>query len=124
MISTLLLAAILTPAPIVQAPPPPIPKNPTLIEFSCPDHDRDDQHELKILQVTGTNRVTITTILLGDPPLDTDGMVRTTINVQPIAFGQYVATVNSIAGTEKSDPSDESNQFERVPGRPSKLGIK
>ena len=109
----------------LQAAPPPPPKNPTVVEFFCQDHDRDDQHELKILQVVGTNRVIITTILLGDPPIDpVDGLVRTTINVQPIAFGQYVATVNAIAGTDKSADSDESNLFERSPGKPSKLGIK
>jgi hypothetical protein len=122
MISVLLLAATIT---AQTPPPPPPPKNPTTIEFSCPDHDRDDQHELKILQVTDTNRVTITTILLGDPPIDpVDGMVRTTINMQPIAFGTYVSTINASAGPDKSDDSAESNLWQRVPGRPSKVGLR
>lgn len=104
--------------------------NPSAVEFLCPDHDRDTDHELKILRVEGTNRVVITTILLGDPPVDpADGLVKTSINVQPIAFGTYVATVSAIAvdatgATVKSTSSAESNQFARAPGGPSKVVVK
>lgn len=101
-------------------------KNPTAAEWVCPDHDVDTQHELTVLQVVGTNKVVITTLLLGDPAyLDaTTKTVRSPINVQPIAFGDYVARVNAVVGTSKSDDSPESNAFTRAPGSPSKLLFK
>jgi hypothetical protein len=103
----------------------PIPKNPTLAEWVCADHDRDDQHELTIYENTATG-VAITTILLGDPVYADPAtkLVRASLNVQPIAFGSYYATLVAVAGTVKSDPSPASNIFERVPGAPSKPTIK
>jgi hypothetical protein len=107
-----------------------VPKNPSVVEWTCPDHDLDTGHELKILRIEGTNKVIITTILLGDPGYfdDTNKLVRSELNVQPIAFGEYVATmrvlVSTPSGTMTSDDSAESNRFARVPGGPSKVIIK
>jgi hypothetical protein len=104
------------------------PKNPTKIEFACPDHDQDHDHELKVLRIEGGNKVIITTLLLGDPAASPDGIVRTSINVQPIAFGEYIARVNAVVKPAtgsplKSEDSPESNQFSRVPGSPSRVVI-
>jgi hypothetical protein len=93
-------------------------KNPTTAEFDCPDHDLDDNHELDIISVVGTNRVVIQTISLGDKPADADGKVRFALNLQPIAFGDYVARARAVAGAIKSDDSADSNLFQRVPGKP------
>jgi hypothetical protein len=119
--ATVILAAVLA-APAFQAEP--AVKNPTIAEFVCPDHDRDDQHELTIYQNTAAG-VAITTILLGDPVADpATGLIRVSINVQPIEFGSYYARLVAVAGGLKSDPSVASNVFERVPGAPSKPGIR
>jgi hypothetical protein len=100
------------------------PRNPTLVEFDCPDHDRDTGHELKILQVTGTNRVLITTWSLGDPAAAPDGKIRVAINTQPLNFGEYVARATALAVvngvTVRSNDSEESNLFVRAPGNPSR----
>ena len=93
-----------------------IPRNPRNIEFVCADHDRDDQHELDILDSGGN---VIQTILLGDPPVGQDGIVRTTINIQPITFGEYTARVRARAGDLISLNSAPSNMFLRAPGQPS-----
>jgi hypothetical protein len=118
MIAYLLLAAALMQTPAV--------KNPAVVEWVCPDHDADTQHELRILRVEGTNRVIVTTLLLGDPVYADAATktVRADLNVQPIAFGDYVATMTAVAGTVKSDPSTETNGFQRVPGSPSKVVVK
>jgi hypothetical protein len=97
-------------------------KNPRTVEFTCQDHDRDDQHELDIIRVA--DGAVIQTLQLGDPAVDTDGKVRTVINVQPIAFGEYKARVRAVVGTLKSDDSADSNTFERVPGAPSGATVK
>ncbi len=106
-------------------------KNPSAVEWNCPEHDADSQHELKIIRLEGANKVVITTILLGDPAYVDVGtkLVRTDLNVQPIAFGDYVATLSVVVpvaggGTLKSEESAESNAFHRAPGAPSKPIIK
>lgn len=121
-----LIIALVVCAPDIASAQTETVKNPTIAEWICPDHDQDTQHELKILRIEGTNKVIITTILLGDPAFVdvSTKLVRAEINVQPIAFGAYVATVNAVAGTLKSADSPESNLFERVPGAPSKPVIK
>jgi hypothetical protein len=92
-------------------------KNPRNVEFACPDHDRDDQHELDIVRTS--DGAVIQTLLLGDPPVSADGLVRATFNVQPVAFGEYVARVRVVAGGQKSEDSPDSNVWARTPGSPS-----
>jgi hypothetical protein len=96
-------------------------RNPRIVEFTCPDHDRDDQHELDIRDASGK---VIQTLLLGDPAA-VSGVVSATINVQPIAFGTgYTVVVRAVAGTAKSDNSTASNAFDRVPGTPANTVIR
>lgn len=109
----LLLAVVLQTSTIV--------KNPRNVEFTCADHAQDTGHELDIINSSGT---VIQTLQLGDPPAGTDGIVRATINVQPIAFGVYTAKVRAVVGTSKSDDSLPSNQFERAPGSPGSVVVK
>jgi len=119
MLHTLLLATAL----FAQTPPPPAPvvKNPTLVTFTCADHDRDTQHELDIINVDGA---VVQTLLIGDPPADADGVVHATINVQPVAFGSYTVKVRAVAGDLKSDDSVASAVWQRVPGAPSKPSVR
>src|SRR3989337_1066418 len=78
------------------------PKNPSQIAFFCPDHDRDDQHEIDVVRVS--DGVVIATLLGGDPPLPgTEGVV---------------------AGPLRSANSDPSEVWERVPGRPSGIVVR
>ena len=109
------------PASAAAQTPTPLVKNPSIVEWTCPDHDLDDGHELKIIRIEGTNKVVITTIKLGDPGyFDEVGKgVRSDLNVQPIAFGEYVATMRAMFGTVSSEESAESNRFQRAPGAPS-----
>lgn len=97
-------------------------KNPRVVEFVCPDHDRDTEHRLTIFASDGR---AIQTILLGHPAVSPDGIIRTTINVQPIDFQRDMyATVVAVAGTAESDASAPSNRFDRVPGAPSAAVVK
>jgi len=94
-------------------------KNPRFIDFECPDHTLDDQHELEIVRVS--DGVVIQTILLGDPPATTLGIVTAPLNIQPVAFGTYFVRIRAVVGTVKSELSDPSNTWDRVPGKPSGL---
>lgn len=93
-------------------------KNPTAVLFTCPDHDRDDQHEIDIIRVSDGQ--VVQTLLVGDPPVNGNGDVRVAINVMPVAFGQYVIKVRAVAGTLKSEDSVASEVWVRSPGKPSK----
>lgn len=93
-------------------------KNPTGVLFQCPDHDRDSNHEVDIVDDATGN--VIQTIQAGDPPADTNGDVLVTLNVQPIAFGNYTFVVRAVAGTLKSEDSTPSDVWSRVPGKPTK----
>lgn len=102
---------------IAQVPPPPVVKNPRQLAFVCPDHDRDDQHEIDI--VRESDGAVIQTLLVGDPPV-VSGEVIADVNVQPVAFGEYRFIVRAVAGTLKSASSAPSDVWERAPGTPSK----
>jgi hypothetical protein len=91
-------------------------KNPRTVEFTCPDHDRDDQHELDIVRTS--DGAVIQTLQLGDPAVDGDGLVRASINVQPVSFGEYVVRVRVLAQGVSSDNSADSNVWQRAPGSP------
>lgn len=91
-------------------------RNPSGIAFTCPDHALDSQHEVDVIDVA-TGQV-ISTILLGDPPLNAAGEVEAAISVQPIKFGQYRFQVRAVAGPVKSVSSDVSAVWERAPGKP------
>jgi len=96
------------------------PKNPRQIAFFCPDHDRDDQHEVDIVRVS--DGVVIQTLLVGDPPL-TGTEVVVDVNVAPVAYGQYRFVVRAVAGALRSNDSNPSEVWERTPGRPSSLVV-
>lgn len=132
MFDALLLSLVLTGTPqgpalvtdhpaivwVGEASPQAVPiKNPSGIAFTCPDHDRDDQHELDIVKESDGSL--LQTLLLGDPPASATGEVVGSINVQPIAFGQYRFVLRAVAGALKSENSLPSDIWERVPGRPS-----
>lgn len=115
MIIEVMLAAVLMqqPAPV---------KNPTRVEFTCQDHDRDDNHEMDIIRTS--DGVVIQTIQLGDPAPDANGVIRANVNVQPIAFGEYTARVRAVAGVIRSDNSTDSNLFQRSPGTPAGVVVR
>lgn len=125
--------AILAFAGVAQAQTPPV-KNPGGVTFTSVDHNsaavtgytveilRPDNSVLSTIQVAKS----ATTIV--DPgTVATGPRVRINLNVQPIAFGNYtlrlftVATATAPAtGSVLSDPSPNSDVWERVPGPPSK----
>lgn len=92
-------------------------KNPSGLIFTCPDHDRDDQHEIDI--VRESDGAVIQTLLVGDPPPNPAGDVVVSVNVQPVAFGRYRFVVRAIAGAVQSENSLPSALWERAPSRPA-----
>ena len=110
----LLLLLLLAPtAALAQIPPV---KNPTGLEFTCPDHATDTGHEVDIINSAGT---VIQTLSVGDPA-EVAGKVTVKVNVQPITFGTYTFKVRALAGTIKSLDSVASDPWDRVPGQPGK----
>ena len=102
----------------VQTQTPPV-KNPSGVTFVSPDHDTITNYEVDIV-IASTGSV-LTTIVAGKGTLS-NGVVTLPLNVQPIVFGTYTLRVRAVASpTLKSDDSDASDPWERVPGAPSKL---
>lgn len=97
-------------------------KNPSVLAFQCPDHDRDDSHEIDIVRVADGS--VIQTLAGGDPAADAAGEVTIAVNVQPVAFGQYRFVVRAAAGSVKSDDSAPSAIWERTPGKPTGLMVR
>ena len=95
-------------------------KNPRAVTFTCPDHGRDDGHEVDIINSAG---VVIQTLQGGDPPADASGVVTVVLNVQPIAFGSYTIVVRAVAGTAKSTNSVPSDVWERAVMQTGKPGV-
>ena len=93
-------------------------QNPTRVEFDLSvDHDRVTRYELSVVNLaTGATIQTLDLGLPDDP--DGDGRVDVAINMQPIAFGTYVAVARAYAADVVGPDSDPSNVWERVPGRP------
>lgn len=105
---------------LLQAPVPK--KNPTVIGFTCPDHNQDTGHEVDIIE-DGTGRL-VQTLVVGDPPANESGEVEITLSVQPIAFGNYHFVVRATVPTLKSADSLPSELWQRVPGSPGKPVVK
>jgi hypothetical protein len=100
---------------VMLAQEPALPKNPRGVVFFCPDHDRDDGHELDIIdRETG---LVIRTLDLGDPPRNADGDVEAEVNMQSQEFGTYAFRVRAKAGRFISEDS-EAWAWDRAPGRP------
>ena len=96
-------------------------KNPTSVEFTCPDHAQDSGHEIDIINASG---VVIQTLQAGDPAADSNGVVKVSVNVQPVQFGSYTVVVRATFSGVKSSDSPASDVWERVPGAPSKPVVK
>jgi hypothetical protein len=95
--------------------------NPAGLTFTCPDHAQDTNHEVDIIDVA-TGQVEAT-LLVGDPPADTAGLVAVALNIQPIKFGQKRFQVRAVAGAEKSASSELSDVWRRSPGTPGKATV-
>lgn len=100
-------------------------RNPTQVEFTSADHANAAVTGYELDIVRKSDNVVIQTLDLGKPAsvgTGTDGhpLVRTTINVQPINFGLYYSLARTVAGVVESSNSLPSNDWERVPGAPSR----
>ena len=113
-ISVITTSILLLAAPAMAQVPPV--KNPTGLEFTCPDHATDTGHEVDVINSSGT---IIQTLAVGDPA-EVAGKVTVKINVQPITFGTYTFKVRALAGPIIGQDSVASDPWERVPGPPSK----
>ncbi len=108
------------------------------MEFTFADHPRMTSYDVDIypasacpvdagagvpLVCQGTPFQTIS-IAAGTAAAQPNGDWRLTMNVQPIAFGQYYIIVTPIASAVRGDPSVPSNLWVRAPGAPSKPVVK
>jgi hypothetical protein len=90
----------------------PVAGAPRGVAFICPNHDKDDGHELDIFSRT-ENRV-IATIELGDPPENANGEVVVSIGVQPFKTGIYELRIRSKIGNMKA-PDSVAWVWEKAP---------
>lgn len=96
-------------------------QNPSSISFMCGDHDRDDEHEVAIIDAkTG---MVVRTVLLGDPEM-IGSLVIAPIDIRSLPFGVYVWTVRVIASGIAAAPSDPSEPWERSPMRATNVGAR
>ena len=101
------------------------PRNPTAIAFTSVDHDLAAVTGYEVDIVRSSDNVTVQTLNVAKSTTTKlpTGEIRVTLNVQPIAFGQYRVVVRTVAGTLESDNSLPSDMWERVPGAPSKPAV-
>lgn len=92
-------------------------KNPTLLTFTSPDWSQVVSHEIEIVRTS--DGVVIQTLVDNGPYTSED--ISVSINVMPVAFGEYVIKARACALTPCDGiQSDESNKWDRAPGKPSK----
>lgn len=99
-------------------------KNPTVATFTASaDHATVDKYVIGYFAAGATSPVQ--TADLGKPTPDGTQTCTVTLNVMPLTFGAaYVARVKAVSGTAESDWSENSNPFDRAPGKPSKPALK
>lgn len=102
---------------------PPV-RNPTGAQFTSPDHATVTGYEIDIIRVADNSLVQTITIAKSATTVLATGEISVTLNVQPIAFGEYRCVARAVAGTMKSDNSTPSDIWNRVPGPPSKPVMK
>lgn len=99
-------------------------KNPRQLAFTSSDHALVDRYEIDVLKLDGSVVQTLT-VQKADTSVDSaTGDILVSLNVQPIAFGQYQFRVRAVAGTVSSDNSANSDTWERAPGQPGKPAVK
>lgn len=93
-------------------------KNPTKAIFNPgPDNALITSYEIDIIKTDGTVAQTLS---FPKQAVDANGEVTLSINVQPVAFGDYTAVVRNVFGAYKSINSAPSDLWQRVPGQGGK----
>lgn len=92
-------------------------KNPTLLTFTSSDWATVTSHEIEIIR---TSDGTVIQTLVDNGPYTSED-ISVSINVMPVAFGEYIVKAKACS-TSPCDgiQSDASNTWDRVPGKPSK----
>lgn len=92
-------------------------KNPTLLTFTSPDWAQVSSHEIEIIRTSDGS--VIQTLVDSGPYTSED--ISVSINVMPVAFGEYVVKVRACSTTPCDGIlSDPSNLWNRAPGKPSR----
>lgn len=109
-------------------------RNPTAAEFQSQDHNNTEVTGYEIVIWTCADTACATRTQLQTIPIAKSAIVpipntspqeyRATLQVQPIAFGRYIAFIRVMAGTLASDFSLPSEVWLRGPGSPSKPVVK
>lgn len=118
LLLTLLVFALAESAAPAQTLPAQAPKNPKGIAFICDDHDKDDGHEIDVIEVA-SGRV-VKTLDVGDPPQGADGYVTVKLDVREFDFKKYQFVVRAKVGALKSDDSDPW-EWDRAPANPRNI---
>lgn len=123
MLETLLLVGLLQQPVLV--------KNPTLIEFDSVDHSQLVAYVVDIYRASDGTPVAHLTIPVSETAVLPTGKIQIRLNVQPIRFGRYWLDVQSVAVDEtgaaaelRSEASARSDNWDRVPGAPTKPVVK
>jgi hypothetical protein len=114
-----LALAALTYGGVAEAQTPPV-KNPTAVTFTSVDHAALTGYEVDFVRASDGTVIQTLTVAKAATTVLTNGDVRISYNVQPVAFGTYTLRVRAVAGALSSSNSPNSDPWERVPGAPSK----
>lgn len=95
--------------------------NPRAVSFTAStDHAASDGYTLEFLNAAGAV-VGASVDLLKPVPAATTNLITTTINAQPLPFGNgYTVRIRTRAGTAISDWAVSLNSFNRIPGPPGR----
>ena len=102
---------------------PPV-RNPTALVFNSIDHDNAALTGYEVDFIRLSDGAVIQTVVVAKNATVklADGTIKLTLNIQPVAFGAYAFVARAVAGTLKSDNSVASDEWDRVPGPPTKPG--
>jgi len=99
--------------------------NPSAAEWTeSIDHADVTTYVLDIVRASDDMVIQTLDLGLGTPIADTPGDREASINVQPIAFGEYCAVMRAEASALESVDSLPSNTWVREPGGPSGLRVR
>lgn len=106
---------------VAAAQTPAVPKNPTTLMFTPSTDDAQvTAYEVDIVQTSDGAVIQTLSIPRESFQMLATGDLQTRVNVQPVKFGHYVVKVRAVATALKSEDSLPSNEWERVPGAPSR----
>lgn len=99
--------------------------NPRTVRWTqSADHATVTSYHLDIIEATSGAVIATLDLGIGVEDPAAPGDREETINVQPIAFGEYCVVMRAVAGALESEDSAPSNTFVRRPGAPDMVTLR